>query len=62
MMDKISVCIVEDNNDIRQALQQIIMMAEGYQFSGSFISAESAIVGVPKLKPNVVLIDINLAE
>lgn len=60
MMDKISVCIVEDNNDIRQALEQIIMMAEGYQFSGSFISAESAIVGVPKLKPNVVLMDINL--
>jgi len=59
-MDNISVCIVEDNNDIRQALEQIIMMADGYQFSGSFISAESAIVGIPKIKPNVVLMDINL--
>ena len=56
-MDTISVCIVEDNNDIRQALEQIIIMAEGYQFRGSFTSAESAITG---LKPNVVLMDINL--
>lgn len=59
-MDTISVCIVEDNNDIRQALEQIIMMADGYEFRGSFISAESAIVGIPKLKPHVVLMDINL--
>jgi DNA-binding NarL/FixJ family response regulator len=56
----ISVCIVEDNNDIRQALEQIIMMADGYKFLGSFISAEDAIVDIPRLKPNVVLMDINL--
>ena len=56
----ISVCIVEDNDDIRMALEQIIMMADGYKFRGSFISAESAISGIPKLKPNVVLMDINL--
>lgn len=60
MMSKISVCIVEDNNDIRQALEQIIMMAEGYQFLGSFANAESAIDGIPKLQPDVVLMDINL--
>ena len=59
-MDMISVCIVEDNDDIRMALEQIIMMADGYKFRGSFISAESAISGIPKLKPNVVLMDINL--
>ena len=59
-MDTISVCIVEDNDDIRQSLEQIIMMADGYELSGSFISAESAISGIPKLKPNVVLMDINL--
>lgn len=56
----ISVCIVEDNNDIRQALEQIILMAEGYQFLGSFVSAENAIIGIPQLRPNVVLMDINL--
>lgn len=59
-MENISVCIVEDNNDIRQALEQIIMMADGYRFSGSFISAEAAITGIPKVLPDVVLMDINL--
>ncbi|PWU04003.1 MAG: DNA-binding response regulator [Bacteroidetes bacterium] len=59
-MNTISVCIVEDNNDIRQALEQIIMMADGYKFLGSFSSAEDALAGIPRLRPNVVLMDINL--
>ena len=59
-MSSISVCIVEDNNDIRQALEQIITMSNGYSLLGSFSSAEAAIDGLPPLKPNVVLMDINL--
>lgn len=59
-MENISVCIVEDNNDIRQALEQIIMMADGYRFAGSFVSAETAVTGIPKILPDVVLMDINL--
>lgn len=59
-MENISVCIVEDNKDIRQALEQIVMMTDGYRFAGSFTSAELALVGIPKIKPNVVLMDINL--
>lgn len=59
-MENISVCIVEDNNDIRQALEQIIMMADGYRFAGSYISAEAAVIGIPKILPDVVLMDINL--
>ncbi|MCO5237357.1 MAG: response regulator transcription factor [Chitinophagaceae bacterium] len=59
-MNMISVCIVEDNDDIRQALEQIIMMAEGYRFLGAFANGESAIEGLPKLQPDVVLMDINL--
>ena len=59
-MENISVCIVEDNNDIRQALEQIIMMADGYSFAGSYVSAEAAVIGIPKVLPDVVLMDINL--
>jgi RNA polymerase sigma factor (sigma-70 family) len=59
-MENISVCIVEDNKDIRQALEQIVMMTDGYRFAGSFTSGELALVGIPKIKPNVVLMDINL--
>src|SRR5579863_4654185 len=58
----ISVCIVDDNKDIRSALEQIILMAEGYTLAGSFADAESALQKIPSLQPNVVLMDINLGE
>src|SRR5882724_1573246 len=56
----ITVCIVDDNKDIRSALEQIIYMSEGYKMLGSFPSAEDAIEIIPSLKPQVVLMDINL--
>ncbi len=56
----ISVAIVEDNNDIRQALEQIITMADGYTLAGSCINGEEAINKIPSLNPAVVLMDINL--
>ncbi len=56
----ISVAIVEDNDDIRQALEQIITMADGYTLAGSCINGEEAINKIPDLKPDVVLMDINL--
>jgi DNA-binding NarL/FixJ family response regulator len=62
MPHNISVCIVEDNRDILQALEQIIIMADGYELLGSFTSAEDALTGIPLLHPNVVLMDINLGK
>lgn len=59
-MKNISVCIVEDNTDIRLALEQIVAMAEGYEMRGSFPNAEEAVIGLPLLNPDVVLMDINL--
>ncbi len=58
----ISVCIVDDNKDIRFALEQIIQMSENCLLLGSFSTAEDAIQKIPLLKPNVVLMDINLDE
>jgi DNA-binding NarL/FixJ family response regulator len=58
----ISVCIVDDNKDIRSALEQIILMAEGYTLAGSFADAEEAQLKIPAAKPNVVLMDINLGD
>jgi DNA-binding NarL/FixJ family response regulator len=58
----ISVCIVDDNQDIRSALEQIIQMSENCLLLGSFATAEDAIQKIPVLKPNVVLMDINLDE
>ena len=58
----ISVCIVDDNKDIRSALEQIILMADGYTLAGSFADAEEALQKIPLAKPNVVLMDINLGD
>ncbi len=56
----ITVCIVDDNKDIRSALEQIIIMSDGYRLLASFSSAEEAIEKIPALHPQVVLMDINL--
>lgn len=56
----ISVSIVEDNNDIRNALEQIIDMADGYVLAGSYINGEEALANIPLNIPMIVLMDINL--
>lgn len=55
----ITVAIVEDNNDLRNALEQIIMTDE-YKLAGSCINGEEAIINIPLMKPDIVLMDINL--
>lgn len=59
---RISVCIVDDNPDIRSALEQIIQMSDSCLLLGSFSTTEEAVYKIPLLKPNVVLMDINLDE
>ena len=39
-----SVAIVEDNNDIRQALEQIIESSDEFTLAGSCITGEEALV------------------
>ncbi|MEO5942351.1 MAG: response regulator transcription factor [Ferruginibacter sp.] len=56
----IPVAIVEDNNDIRQALENIIEMADGYEVACTCINGEDAIIKLPIFLPEVVLMDINL--
>jgi DNA-binding NarL/FixJ family response regulator len=58
----ITVCIVDDNKDIRTALEQIILMSDEHHLLGSFASAAEAMEKIPVLHPNVVLMDINLGE
>ena len=58
----ISVCIVDDNKDIRSALEQIILMADGYTLAGSYADAEEALQKIPEARPDVVLMDINLGD
>lgn len=59
MMD-ISIAIVEDNHDIRQALEQIINMSGGFDLVCSCENGEDALVKLPIYLPKIVLMDINL--
>lgn len=59
-MEQISVCIVDDNRDLRYALEEILGLSEGYTCVGLLASAEDAIHQLPILRPDVVLMDINL--
>jgi DNA-binding NarL/FixJ family response regulator len=59
-MNEISVCIVDDNSDLRNALEEIVEMSEGYRCVGTIGTADEAVRQIPLLKPDVVLMDINL--
>lgn len=59
-MKEISVCIVDDNRDLRSALEEIISMSDGYRCIATIGTAEEAIRQIPHIEPDVVLMDINL--
>lgn len=61
-MSKISVCIVEDITDIRHALEQIIALSDNCRLAASFSNGEEALVKIPLVKPQVVLMDIGLGS
>ncbi|HEY6503859.1 MAG TPA: response regulator transcription factor [Chitinophagaceae bacterium] len=61
-MNEISVCIVDDNSQLRSALEEIITMSDGYRCVATIGTAEEAIKKIPALKPDVVLMDINLGS
>lgn len=58
----ISVVLVEDQPDLRQAFTHLLENADGFHFSGAFSTAGAALKGIPKLRPEVVLMDINLPD
>lgn len=54
------VCIVEDNNDLRDGMSLMIELTAGYELGGSFANAEEAMEKIPGIVPDAVLMDINL--
>jgi DNA-binding NarL/FixJ family response regulator len=56
----IAVSIVEDNEQLRGTLARVISRAEGFRCLSQYGDAESALDGLPKDRPEVVLMDINL--
>jgi DNA-binding NarL/FixJ family response regulator len=56
----ITISIVEDNDKLRGTLAKVIGRAEGFRCASDYGSAEDALADLPKVKPDVVLMDINL--
>ncbi|MBI2427546.1 MAG: response regulator transcription factor [Ignavibacteriales bacterium] len=61
-MNTITVAIVEDLDDIRNGLAALINGSEGYRCVGVFSNGEDALRDVPVLKPDVVLMDIDMPK
>jgi DNA-binding NarL/FixJ family response regulator len=51
---------VEDNHQLRGTLARLLDGAEGFRCISQYASAEDALAGLPKDKPDIVLMDINL--
>ena len=56
----LTVSIVEDNDQLRGTLARVLSRADGFKCLSQYPNAEAALEGVPKERPNVVLMDINL--
>ncbi len=56
----IRVAVVEDDNSIRGILKNWLEEADGFTCAGVFPDVESALPQLPKLKPDVAIVDINL--
>lgn len=56
----ISLAIVEDLDEVREGLQQFISLNREFSVLDTFKTAEEAIYELPLLKPDVVIMDINL--
>ncbi|MEK7684569.1 MAG: response regulator transcription factor [Verrucomicrobiota bacterium] len=56
----INVSIVEDSDQVRSTLARVINRAEGFRCLSQYPDAEAALEVLPRDRPDVVLMDINL--
>ena len=59
-MNPITVSIVEDLDEVREALQRLINQSEKFGFVAGFNNAEQAVTNIPLAPPDIVIMDINL--
>lgn len=57
---RIAVSIVEDDQSARSTVAGWIRQARGFRFVSEYATTESALAQLPKERPDVVLVDINL--
>ena len=59
-MNTITVSIVEDLNEVREALQRLINQSENFGLVAGYNNAEQAEKNIPVQPPDIVIMDINL--
>jgi len=57
---QIKVALVEDDAQVREELAKLINRAPGFACVGAYPDGETALAEIPRQKPDVVLMDINL--
>jgi RNA polymerase sigma factor (sigma-70 family) len=56
----VTVSIVEDSDKLRETLVRVLNRADGFSCVSQYANAEGALKDLPQIKPDVVLMDINL--
>jgi DNA-binding NarL/FixJ family response regulator len=56
----ISLAIVEDLDEVRDGLKNFISLSSDFKVLDTFKTAEEALHDIPKLQPDIVIMDINL--
>ncbi|HMK25707.1 MAG TPA: response regulator transcription factor [Chitinophagaceae bacterium] len=56
----ITICIVEDLDEVREGLKQFISLNPEFNVLDTFSTAEEALHAIPRLKPEIVIMDISL--
>lgn len=56
----ITLAIVEDLDEVRDGLKNFIGLSSDFKVLDTFTTAEEALYDIPKLKPDIVIMDINL--
>jgi len=60
MKNSVTVSIVDDDCDLAEKIAAYLDKSDHYRFLSSYTSAEEALMNLPKDRPDVVLMDINL--
>ncbi|HEX6171188.1 MAG TPA: response regulator transcription factor [Chitinophagaceae bacterium] len=56
----ITLAIVEDLDEVRDGLKNFISLSTDFKILDTFKTAEEALFDIPKLRPDIVIMDINL--
>jgi len=59
-MSRITLVIVEDLDEVRDGLKNFIGLSTDFEVLDTFKTAEEALYEIPKLKPDIVIMDISL--